>query len=991
MKLCNAVDVAPPIDFPSRERSPFADLSLPDDLVAGDTRLAVTTGLTRKQADAVTQCGQLLASAIWNGALLAREWWQPFVAALPTGVRLDRSLWVEMAGSESSRRWFADPISQILILRWCVDHDHTAGLTAESCITSYLRSFRDPTDTDDIVDEFIRAAELRWRMRMPGVLVDYAMATSSASPCSSATWRRLMTGRAVPEDSSRARITGDQIDWSNCGRWTQDEAHHQRMVKALNEACGDHAVLSKTQQANDVLKTLRAITGGPSVSPAANLLRCWCIAMMTNGLAARGKNYKPGTARDYLKTVRRKIFAPGSEAVELSFGAGDLEQRCRDAVARMPAGDARNTLIKAVYSLQRFLQGSANELQFEAKDLKSFYSKTPGRVYLVSSADFMAALRSLRDRSALDVRMLRICLLLGFRAGLRLPEIRALTVHDITVFESDGERHIELIVRRQRHANTKTEWSRRILPMHLLLASHPNSEQCEITEFLAWLEQGRRLYCLTQDPRLFVFPERPTERVKHGENLEAPLVKILRRVTGDVGIEFGSLRHSFISNLLATMLLPADDACLVVPHGLDANALSVGRNRRLKCALIGGEKLGQGALHAVSQLVGHDPVTTTLSTYAHLLDWSVGAHVCRPAVQRGFTNEDAAAMTGMSEAAVRKAMQRGGEPAPSVLTGQSYTLPVLIRSRRGPGRAGQGTPPSVYIDRILSPSTKHLLRVLTARKKSLVPGEPVERRAPIVHASTRPPAAEWLNWRLVRAVLDLDHSSDLAVRQIAERYDLPEGLASQWVRNRQQFAPERHYLIAIGPRRGQHLTSRALRRSPKKNAALAFEQRNFPRRPDPLETALADKLWAEASKKAHPLWQRGLEVFRQCYNGERNAVLADSWTEAKAFREVIAGLGVLKHFEVLHRPPRGRPRRQEQLSSLLVRNYPPRGWKGGVLFRFKAQGLGGRGYSLRFVLTMLTITDAATLAAARRSRPTYQPAERPSGCLFARKQGQTGY
>lgn len=994
----NEADQEPVNEFPSRERSPFAGLTLGSGPEAAFGP-ALAASLTERFVDEATCCGQLLASAIWNGALLGRQWWQVWLGALPHGVRMDGCVWVEMAAADPGargdpsghpRRWFADPVSQLLLLRWCGDQRPTAshvGLTAEACLEAFLKTAYTVTPEADLVSEFLRAAEVHWRMRMPGVLVDYATGRSRSFACSSATWRRLITGRAVPVgEIEKAKVDKRRLNWADSSAWSADKTHHDAILHLLNLACQDEHILSKTQQKNQAVQALKSLEEDGLVTPAGQLLRRWCIAMLTKGLQANGKNYRPSSARNYLKVLRREVFYPGSGLEVLEVAPGLLRQRCIEAVERLPPCDYRNTLISAVQAFARHLQANRPALWFDAACLQVFYSQSVPRVNLISSADYRSALASLKDRTAVDVRLLRMCLILGYRTGLRLHEIRALTVDDFSVVGQPGDEIVELVVRRKRHTNTKTEWSRRVLPLHLLLARHADPRHCELDELLAWLRDCSRLYQWTGNPCLFVTPEEPLVRVKQRDFLETPLTAVLQQVTGDENITVGALRHSFVSNLLATLLIPADSTCLPVPRGLDDDALSIIRKERLEAALIGREKLGQAALHAVSQLVGHAPVSTSLSSYTHLLDWCVGAHVCRPAVQPQFEMAKAVALTGMTAAAIRKGIQRAnGRAGQKADSSSGYIRPELTRVRRGKGRPS-GAPAKLTIHRVLPAATR--LR-LQANGLELVEGEPTVRRIPLVRQSQRESAPEWLNWRLVKAVIDEDkgRGSELALAEIARSMDVSMDLAWRWVSNRRLFmsgSAQRRWVIGRGERPAQHLTSRALPGSRLAHASSELEPRDFPRAPERYEVPFVDKLWAVAGRKAKPIWQRALQVFRTGYNTHQNEILATNWRDARAFRELLFELEVLSHFEVRHRPQRGRAR-TDNIASLLIRNHPPRGWRGEVLFKLKARGTAGRGYGLRFLLTMLAITDAEVLSAARRERLGFIPvAANDSECLKAR-------
>jgi integrase len=991
-------DDEPYPEFPSRERSPFADLGASLDLIGGGFEAAVSFCLTKPIIEGAGAIGQLLASAIWNGALLERESWQRWLDSLPTGARLGKSLWVEMDAADPvsngdvlapPKRWFADPVSQILILRWLAalpTNPCTLG-SAEDCLRDYLLMSGSRSQARDPVTDFLRAAELRWRVLMPGVLVDYATGRSPSISCSSATFTRVVTGRAVPvKKIEPLGVEKRTWEWGDCGKWPEDKLHHWTLVEILRGASTDDSVLGKRQQRNEAVQKLQNMNVPSYVSPLAKLLHRFALAMVTEGLQTNGKHYRPGPARENLKVLRAEVLYPGSGLDSLSADADALRQHCLDAVLRLPPCEYRNKVMNAIQAFSRFLHASEHELSFAELDFKGLYVPSTPRVNLLSSSDYEAALACLKDRTAVDIRMLRICLILGFRCGMRLIEIRALTVSDITVFGDGDEQQVELVIRRNRQANTKTDWSRRVLPLHLLLSRNADPSLCEITEFLGWWRDGKRLSQLTGNAFLFVVPDRPFERVRHQVDLEIPLNLIVRKVTYDENITFGALRHSFVSNLLSTVLLPGDGTCLPFPAGLDDQCLSLARKARLERGLIGEEKLGQAALHAVSEMVGHAPVSTTLGTYAHLLDWSVGAHVCRYSVQSGIElkantaelsqrqgRQQPDTLTGLMPDAMRKAEQRfsAGPPRSRQAEG-GYARPFLGRERRDRGRPAMGGPPSVYLDTVLAAATRRLLKLSNLK---LPTGETVVRRDPFVHPSHREPSADWLNWRLVKMVLEHDHegATKAIIFSIAKTIEVPEEIAWEWVQNGRLFIASVSEEAAGRPNEKREFgaadsISLALRGSNGEDATLATGIRNFIRSPEGSEIPLVDRVWATAGRKAKPIWQRGLDVFRLGYSLEKNRVFARNWKDAKALWEVLRELNIRNYFDILHAPPPGYRRSPLNLSIELIRNNPPRPWRGGVYFRFKGRVTDGTGYAIRFALTMLTITEAAVIADARWKR-----------------------
>lgn len=984
-----------------RESSPFAGVDLGRTSLPQDVQFRVEAGLAEPWPNTEkARVGKLLACAIWHGALLARNFWPQWINALDEGLRFGSSLWFEMAPLDPTqagtleghpRRWFADPLSQILILRWrqLTGVARLDGaLDAEECLASYLDPLGSHGASSPLIDGFYRAAVMRWRCRMPAVLVETALGHADTFTSTPATWERLMTGAPIWVDAPQKTPPTAPIRWHR-RIWRGDCDLHFKMKAIFTAATKDDPILSKRQQQNRAVRELQALSGGGNESDVSVLMRRWCIAMLTEDLQASGKRgYRPGSAWNYMFAFRREILPPGSPGEFGDLSAADLDECYREALARLPEGHRRNHLINAIQAFQRFAVIERPELALPTGWMNAFRSNTDGAINLISSRDYFRALAALPDRAAHDIRMLRICLILGFRTGLRLPEIRALTIDDVCVQGAAGAEHIELVVRNRRHNRTKTDWSRRVLPLHLLLARSEDVKQCEVSEFLSWFRDGERLSALTGCSTLFVNPDRPIERVRHG-TLEYPLNDILRRATGDATVSFGTLRHSFLSCMLATLLLPDDGTSIALPAGLDANSVSQDRKERVGPALMGEERIGQAALHAVSQLAGHAPVETTLRHYAHLLDWVVGAFVCRPSVQLEWTVDQAHNLTGLTTSAIRTAVQDA--TAVPVIEEQSldesYRRPTLIRSQCGKGYDGRDPQLAVFADVILKQATRAALIGAPTFRTTHYPFQ--SPRLP--YRSRRGAGIDWLNWRMVKAVLDVD-CRGMSLNEASEQLDIPVEWACRWAKNRQRFRLAWSVDVSRRLALGDYYSVPPDRALPSMQCADGASRHrqivldmNFPRAPTASESLIADLIWSRALRCASGHLQRGLLVFRDAYDRRCHSLTAANWSEAHAFYDVARLLGFDDDMAICHRPETGGRCYTDQLRGWLTNPQPPSEWHGQVQFRFLTGTAPGRGYGLRFALTILTITDAELLAEARAGeRPRYVPCpEEPTICVLS--------
>lgn len=156
----------------------------------------------RSDASVEERGGQLMASAVFHGALLNRASWKSWLEAATTSAWLDQGLvWVDLApidplksGPDSqTHRWFADPITRLLLAHWHSDGLGLKHFDPDLC----LRAFFGPSD-ECWADRLLRHASRHWRLRIPPILVAHALDLHRAVPPQTDDWQRILAfGREI--------------------------------------------------------------------------------------------------------------------------------------------------------------------------------------------------------------------------------------------------------------------------------------------------------------------------------------------------------------------------------------------------------------------------------------------------------------------------------------------------------------------------------------------------------------------------------------------------------------------------------------------------------------------------------------------------------------------------------------------------------------------------------------------------------------------------
>lgn len=305
---------------------------------------------------------------------------------------------------------------------------------------------------------------------------------------------------------------------------------------------------------------------------------------------------------------------------------------------------------------------------------------------LVTAEQFAQALSNLGNITDIEMRMTssasskapvpdpkrradicRIATILMYRAGVRPYELSGIMLGDLSMLCADKSgdevsdpeaiRSADLLITANYFLKQKTRLSRRLIPLDVLL------EPAELALLRKWqsvrlIEAGGR----TKNELLFeLAPGDPTR--KTGKRLNAnwilvPIANALmmagcenefekkakenRKLAPHEAHDFCyRLRHTAATCLLATLLL-LKDAALPASARLDGFVpalISPAGRTRLTPRLLGAGQSGRTAAHAVARIMGHSDLVSLRSTYAHLMDWSLGMACSRPAIQPPLSRE----------------------------------------------------------------------------------------------------------------------------------------------------------------------------------------------------------------------------------------------------------------------------------------------------------------------------------------------------------------
>ena len=516
-------------------------------------------------------------------------------------------------------RWFPDPLSESLILRWFSDasgwKSFLVGGRMQSMLFAFLRRIGLPKyEMPKSISEFTRWASHSLALEIPPYMHSIAYGQPSATHISPESWLRVYSGKRVQKfDSS---ITPSDVNirkkiTTRSGGLVPLSEQFNYVESITQIAFSDAAKEKKKEE-------IRSRLSSDDNEPPS--LVSWLIGMFILKLLEHGgqekKNLELSSIKRYIGSIKAPLLNAfvDVDATELSESSWlSLLQRS------IELGKRDQMAANRVAEFAQFARSLDGIPEFDVNELEGVSINKRVNANLVTHHEFELALQLIPYGRRM-LRMQRLAGALGFHLGLRSGETIHALLKDIA-----GEAYPELLVRTNKYNRTKNRTSRR-LPLHSLLPGKLFHEFMLFYHERMSEEKGKM-----GNKLLFCHPGNPTKPLSYDE-LISPTVQALKQVTGDQTLVYHNLRHSFANNTLIRLLLPEFPRikCESI-HMFKHEAFSMKSCIQLRQRLLPGTAKDvrtsvRDALYQLAMFMGHKSPSTTVTSYLHMFDWII--HRC---------------------------------------------------------------------------------------------------------------------------------------------------------------------------------------------------------------------------------------------------------------------------------------------------------------------------------------------------------------------------
>ncbi len=645
-----------------------------------------------RSTNSVAELGRLILSVILFGGLVHAKWLKMWFNAFNSlqessgrSIRWDgRHLWMETFllvlsghkendGSDGTRkrgggdadvflrrRWFADPITSMLICRWISDpHTLARKIPKEdhwfACVSRFLKLAGVESGRVTSPSALLEMAETSLSLRIPPFLAAYATRDVISVSVPEPVWTRLHCGYRIQNHTDQWQVPAEST------------SEHYRKPRIASMQISDEEIAAPAEQLvylrqirrvfykNGLARTdrtairrdIQQVINSVQPAPVVRLLGLWSISLLTEHGGT-----KASSVRRYLSAIGGYLTSLCPSKEFLGLEPDEFRELYEQVIELI---DSEKEKSYALGVLGRFHSFLVNDWNFQDIN-RSYFSVKKGPsecgvdANLVTCAEFDRIKEALGccnpNRSSMATAALLIAIL-GFRCGLRRNEILYLRNSDLY-----GNTIVELVLKPHSLRGLKSLRSRRRLVLNHLL------QPDEFNLLIEWWNQ-RLDY---GDDALLFAPIYRQDRPFTEVEVFTPISQAIRRVTGDETLRFHHLRHSFATWMLLRL---AGD-----PRGLRSKAAFLDhpefdeeRIAKLRAELLDNEPLGRKSVYAVAALCGHSNPGTTFNSYVHLCDWLLGQELNRDSSLPAIDVSVAAGLTGIPVATIYRLLASKSEAA----------------------------------------------------------------------------------------------------------------------------------------------------------------------------------------------------------------------------------------------------------------------------------------------------------------------------------------
>ncbi|TKJ09358.1 site-specific integrase [Halomonas sp. 15WGF] len=521
------------------------------------------------------------------------------------------------------RRLFLSPMSQLLLLNYYQECGLSwpASDSAETYLLYYAKRLSSNL-TKVKLTAFLNTAKTSASLELPPLLNYYASRADSSLSLPASVWHRLVSRQVVSFKPNEATEDSEaQYTFNAFPKYDVTRPDQLKQLRKL-QVCLSGSTSKKKGKSKVIASIDSLLAKTEQNGIMITLLANWCIALIRKGGRVKSR-LTISTVATYLSNIAKPLIIHEYMMDKLEVtSVGEWEKLYETVLNTSKSSASRIRMQSRLRDFHHYLTRAyaIPPIELEA------YQQQQHRVdvNIITPAEYCRAIgiiiSSEQDRTFKTMQIL--ALILGYRLGLRRSECASLLIRDIAYLPDQPSISGEVIVRANSFHSGKSYSATRRLPLLLLMP--------EEREFLIDWVQERRNQAMTRtaDKQLLFCRDGEGYSLLEDSMLFRPIQIALKTVSGDKSLRYHHLRHSFISFTLLRLLESKPNALLESTWSTDDNGHIAMPNEDVDLSKLAGlppqHRPSRKRLWLLALWAGHASPDETLSSYSHLLDWTLG-------------------------------------------------------------------------------------------------------------------------------------------------------------------------------------------------------------------------------------------------------------------------------------------------------------------------------------------------------------------------------
>lgn len=609
--------------------------------------------------------GQIILSAILYGGLLHQKWINSLPAALEKGFyQYADWLWLDLenikrkedspkqrfdkqSNPEAFRRWFPDPLTQLLIYRWIRfggDREKRLDRSAWKTVSSYLTTLN--IEQPKTLLGLLIFVRPYYTLTLPSFLCCFAENNLPSASLPDPVWLRSLTGSLYTVPFKKKAFEKNAAIKPPNDYSTQRQRELLKELKSNFETYFLSGAKTEGAKRNAAKKGIEVFLekNKDQLCPVLQLLTDWAYQLLNDRESPKeGRQLdalQTGSVQSYITEIGEVLIAVAGDLNLLDFGITnyiDLYEHLGEML------HYKERAISRLKQFHKFLVYFYDQPEIDGFDHLSrrnqhLYARSVSANYFTVQQyrDILERLGWGKENLTRNETMSLVAFIICYWTGMRKEEVHGLSLADVqTTIET-----LEFQIFPNDFRGLKTVSATRRNPQDLIDGG------VELEFVREWIKRRHLESPKGQWSKVPLFTKSQLSNQLIGDNaLFGKVRQDIKVQLQDQSAVWHHLRDSALQTYYLKLLCRDDIPMERKPYFLDDECFSSANREHLQSRLFPNDRSGRKILFGAATLIGHADSLEGFKSYFHLTDWLLGYYVRHPGHLPALSSQAYSALT----------------------------------------------------------------------------------------------------------------------------------------------------------------------------------------------------------------------------------------------------------------------------------------------------------------------------------------------------------